>query len=434
MLDQLQRAKEISAAGIDSLARMRLRAPASGTSRSRGGLAVRPRSPAAPTKPRSTISAASTTTDRSRCWWPPRPRRVVSSIGPDSKRMNFEDGQRNRFRMSSIALLERAQSDDPAGIAMQAISAPDCLPGLEAENPNPFVPDGTQARVWIGNAGHGRAAFRRRREHCLRRRRAPPLHPLPARADRQRLPGADGRHPGERPDQHGPLDDPRARPLSPLSGGAEAAFVADLEPGDAIYIPYLWWHGVQSLDRFNILVNNWFEPRRSCRAIPLRADAPPRFIAPLSRHGTPEHRHAWRALYDHYVFQTGGDPMNALDSEHHETIGPIDAARHRPSSGKRCANCLANDASRDPTNSTSARAPDRLSAARRAPAPTLLFLPGYASDMEGTKALALDAFAERRGARHAALRLFGHRLERRQLRGRHARAAGSRKRSRRSTS
>jgi pimeloyl-ACP methyl ester carboxylesterase len=29
--------------------------------------------------------------------------------------------------------------------------------------------------------------------------------------------------------------------------------------------------------------------------------------------------------------------------------------------------------------------------------PTLLFLPGYASDMEGSKAAALDAFAERRG-------------------------------------
>jgi pimeloyl-ACP methyl ester carboxylesterase len=29
--------------------------------------------------------------------------------------------------------------------------------------------------------------------------------------------------------------------------------------------------------------------------------------------------------------------------------------------------------------------------------PTLLFLPGYASDMEGSKAVALDAFAERRG-------------------------------------
>jgi pimeloyl-ACP methyl ester carboxylesterase len=42
---------------------------------------------------------------------------------------------------------------------------------------------------------------------------------------------------------------------------------------------------------------------------------------------------------------------------------------------------------------------------RRRPgtSPTLLFLPGYASDMEGTKALALDAFAERSGL--AMLRL-----------------------------
>ena len=33
---------------------------------------------------------------------------------------------------------------------------------------------------------------------------------------------------------------------------------------------------------------------------------------------------------------------------------------------------------------------------REGASPTLVFLPGYASDMEGTKALALDAFAERR--------------------------------------
>ena len=34
---------------------------------------------------------------------------------------------------------------------------------------------------------------------------------------------------------------------------------------------------------------------------------------------------------------------------------------------------------------------------REGASPALLFLPGYASDMEGAKALALDAFAERRG-------------------------------------
>ena len=40
--------------------------------------------------------------------------------------------------------------------------------------------------------------------------------------------------------------------------------------------------------------------------------------------------------------------------------------------------------------------------------------------MEGAKALALDAFAERARARHAPPRLFGHWLERRQVRGRNA--------------
>src|SRR5689334_14777053 len=34
---------------------------------------------------------------------------------------------------------------------------------------------------------------------------------------------------------------------------------------------------------------------------------------------------------------------------------------------------------------------------REGASPTLVFLPGYASDMEGTKALALDAFAEGKG-------------------------------------
>lgn len=34
---------------------------------------------------------------------------------------------------------------------------------------------------------------------------------------------------------------------------------------------------------------------------------------------------------------------------------------------------------------------------REGGSPTLMFMPGYASDMEGTKALAIDAFAERRG-------------------------------------
>jgi hypothetical protein len=37
-----------------------------------------------------------------------------------------------------------------------------------------------------------------------------------------------------------------------------AAYTGELAPGDAIYIPPLWWHHVESLEPFNLLVNRWW--------------------------------------------------------------------------------------------------------------------------------------------------------------------------------
>ena len=90
----------------------------------------------------------------------------------------------------------------------------------------------------------GRAAFRRVRQCRLRRQRPAALHPVPARAGREPLCRAarqDGRRPA---DQHGRSRRARFRALPQISRSYKHA-AAELEPGDAIYIPALWWHAVE---------------------------------------------------------------------------------------------------------------------------------------------------------------------------------------------
>lgn len=54
------------------------------------------------------------------------------------------------------------------------------------------------------------------------------------------------------------LDAPELDRFLRYAEAMAAAQVAELEPGDAIFIPYMWWHGVQALDPFNLLVNYWW--------------------------------------------------------------------------------------------------------------------------------------------------------------------------------
>jgi len=68
-----------------------------------------------------------------------------------------------------------------------------------------------------------------------------------------------------------------------------AAEVAELGPGDAIYIPALWWHNVEALEDFNVLVNFWWRdvpeyfdsPSTSLLHCLLTVKSLPRATAPL---------------------------------------------------------------------------------------------------------------------------------------------------------
>ena len=95
---------------------------------------------------------------------------------------------------------------------------------------------------------------------------------------------------------------------------------AELEAGDALFLPAYWWHNVESLEPVNLLVNFWW----------LDAALPPATPFTALAHGLlaistlPEsHREVWRRMFDHYVFQTQGDPVPYLPPERRGMLGPM---------------------------------------------------------------------------------------------------------------
>ena len=103
--------------------------------------------------------------------------------------------------------------------------------------------------------------------------------------------------------------DPDFAAFPRFAAAIEAAEIAELEPGDALYLPSLWIHHVESLDPCSVMMNFWWR------------DGPAHLITPfltmlhalLTLRGMPEkERDAWRSLFDHYIFERNGDPFAHL--------------------------------------------------------------------------------------------------------------------------
>lgn len=138
----------------------------------------------------------------------------------------------------------------------------------------------------------------------------------------------------------GPLDlTPAGQPISLVDTAhpdldrfpryAEAlrhAQVVELAPGDAIFIPSQWWHGVEGLAPVNTLVNFWWRRTPAFMDTPLNT----LMLALLSlRDLPPEQREAWRALFDHYVFDADARTAEHIPSAARGVLAPLNEASAR---------------------------------------------------------------------------------------------------------
>lgn len=89
----------------------------------------------------------------------------------------------------------------------------------------------------------------------------------------------------------------------------EHAEIAELEPGDVLYLPSLWWHAVRGVDEIGAMVNYWWRDAPAGLATPMMA----LYHALLTLSDLPEReRAAWKVFFDHYVFRADGDPAAHL--------------------------------------------------------------------------------------------------------------------------
>ena len=105
-----------------------------------------------------------------------------------------------------------------------------------------------------------------------------------------------------------------------------SAQVAELEPGDALFYPSMWWHQVEALDPFNILINYWWN------TTPAYVDTPMNTLLHglLSlRERSAAEKAAWRAVFDYYLFGAADLARAHILSTGQGDLAPLDALKAR---------------------------------------------------------------------------------------------------------
>ncbi len=104
------------------------------------------------------------------------------------------------------------------------------------------------------------------------------------------------------------------------------AQIAELESGDAIYIPSMWWHHVEGLMPFNLMVNYWWVGFPSYIGSPQDAFT----LALMNIRSLPaDERQHWKNLFEHYIFDPNPENIAHIPQEKLGILGEIDEVAAR---------------------------------------------------------------------------------------------------------
>lgn len=238
----------------------------------------------------------------------------------DFSGFNFE---RQVSRLDNVlqTLLQQAGAARPPALYVGSTTVDTSLPGFRAENELGLGGREALMSLWLGNRTRIAAHYDlpdnlacvvagRRRFTLLPPDQLPNLYlgPLDFTPAGQAISLVDFKQPDL--ERH-----PRFAQALPH------AQVAELGPGDAIFVPSMWWHHVEALDELNLLVNWWW------RATPAHMDSPMNalLLALMTvRDLPPAQRRAWQGLFEHYVFHADAGHAAHVPAQARGVLAPLD--------------------------------------------------------------------------------------------------------------
>ncbi len=223
-------------------------------------------------------------------------------------------------------LRESRETGSQATIYMGSAPIDHCLPGMAAENSLPHECIDATVRIWIGNKTTVAAHYDAMDNIacvCAGRRRFT-LFP-PDQLENLYVGPIDFTPAGQAVSLVD-LNNPDMSRFPRFAEALEHAQTAELEAGDAVFIPSMWWHHVEGLEDFNILINHWWRQCPNFMGAPYDA----LLHAILNIKGLPKvQRDAWREIFDFYVFDSKEENLRHIPEERRGVVGDLDEVSAR---------------------------------------------------------------------------------------------------------